>query len=98
MKVKYRLWDAIDLFYACGTATSESYTQLGLECVQANDVAQAKRLQSHMDLHLFQHNGTFLYNRLLHLYVKCGKVDDARKLFGKMQKRDVISWNAMLFA
>lgn len=98
MRVKYRLREAVDLLYSRGCATSEAYTRLVLECVRANDVAQAKRLQSHMDLHLFHPTNTFLHNRLLHLYAKCGKLDDARKLFGKMQKRDVFSWNAMLSA
>lgn len=98
MKVKHKLRQAIDLLYSGGCSTSEAYTRLLLECVRANDVVQAKRLQSHMDLHLFQPADTFLHNRLLHLYAKFGKLHDARKLFEKMHKRDVFSWNAMLSA
>jgi pentatricopeptide repeat protein len=35
-------------------------------------------------------------NSLLDMYAKCGRIDIARKLFDKMSKRDVISWNAMI--
>ncbi|XVF34892.1 hypothetical protein REPUB_Repub18cG0097600 [Reevesia pubescens] len=96
MKFRQKLRQAIDSLYTSGQATAELYTRLVLECIRANDVDQAKRLQSHMDLHYFTPNDTFLHNRLLHLYAKCGKISDARNLFDKMHRRDVISWNAML--
>ncbi|KAJ7951556.1 Pentatricopeptide repeat-containing protein [Quillaja saponaria] len=96
MKAKQKLCQAIDGLFSVGCATSEAYTRLVLDCVRANDVDQAKRLQSHMDLHLFQPDNTFIQNRILHLYAKFGKLWDARNLFELMPKRDVISWNAML--
>ena len=98
MKAKQKLGDAIDLLCSRGCATSEAYTRLVLECVRSKDVVQAQRLQSHMELHLFHPTNTFLHNRLLHLYAKSGRLEDARNLFDKMPKRDVISWNAMLSA
>ncbi|KAM6599562.1 hypothetical protein CsatA_019171 [Cannabis sativa] len=98
MKANHKLGEAIDLLYSRGCASSESYTRLLLECVRSRDVAQAKRLESHMELHLFHPTNTFLHNRLLHLYAKSGRPDHAQNLFDKMPKRDVISWNAMLSA
>lgn len=98
MKPTPRLREAIDALYSRGTANSESYTRLLLQCVRSNDVVQAKRLQTHMDLHLYQPTDTFLQNRLLHLYAKSGNLSDARDLFDKMSSRDVFSWNAMLSA
>ncbi|KAI4347076.1 hypothetical protein L6164_007925 [Bauhinia variegata] len=98
MKCKQKLHQAIDALYYRGCATSEAYTRLVLDCVRASDVYQAKRLQSHMDLHLFQPNDTFVQNQLLHLYAKFGKLSDAQDLFDKMPKRDVYSWNALLSA
>ena len=35
---------------------------------------------------------------LVNMYAKCGSIEDARKLFDKMVKRDVISWNVMIGA
>jgi len=37
-----------------------------------------------------------LCNRLIGLYVKCGSVKDARKVFDKMSERNVDSWNLMI--
>ncbi|KDP35701.1 hypothetical protein JCGZ_10473 [Jatropha curcas] len=93
---KLRLCRAIDSLYSHGPATHESYTRLALDCFRANDVDQAKRLQTHMDLHLYQPSDSFLQNRLLHLYAKSGNVSNARDLFDKMPQRDVFSWNAIL--
>lgn len=98
MKAKHKLRHAVDLLYSRGSANSEAYTRLVLECVRANEIDQAKRLQHHMELHFFQPDNTFIQNRILHLYAKSGKLLDARNLFDKMLKRDVISWNAMLSA
>jgi pentatricopeptide repeat protein len=33
---------------------------------------------------------------LLTMYSKCGRVDDAERVFHKMSERDVVSWNAMI--
>ncbi|OMO95861.1 hypothetical protein CCACVL1_05212 [Corchorus capsularis] len=89
---------AIDSLYLGGQATAEEYTRLLLQCVRANDVDRAKRLQSHMDLHCFPPNDTFLHKSSPSLYAKFGKISDARNLFDKMPLKDVISWNAMLSA
>ncbi|XP_076926365.1 pentatricopeptide repeat-containing protein At2g29760, chloroplastic-like [Bidens hawaiensis] len=37
-----------------------------------------------------------LNNALLDMYVKCGTVDNAQKLFGKMPEKDIVSWTTML--
>lgn len=98
MKAKSTLRQAIDSLCSRSTATSEAYTQLVLQCVRTNEINQAKRLQSHMEQHLFQPTDPFIHNQLLHLYAKFGKLRDAQNLFDKMLKRDVFSWNAMLSA
>ncbi|KAF9608521.1 hypothetical protein IFM89_009887 [Coptis chinensis] len=38
-----------------------------------------------------------VHNALLSMYGKCGRVDVGRSLFEKMQRRDVISWNSIIF-
>ncbi|KAI5674402.1 hypothetical protein M9H77_14766 [Catharanthus roseus] len=37
-------------------------------------------------------------NALITLYGKCGKVDQARKIFGQITVKDLVSWNAVLSA
>ncbi|KAJ6857056.1 hypothetical protein NC651_038680 [Populus alba x Populus x berolinensis] len=96
MNSKLKLRQAIDTLYTNGPASHECYTRLALECFRASDVDQAKRLKSHMDLHLFKPKDTFIHNRLLNLYAKSGEISHARKLFDEMTQRDNFSWNAML--
>lgn len=98
MKPTHRLREAIDVLYSRGPATSDYYTRLLLQCVRSNDVVQAKRLQAHMDLHLYQPTDAFLHNRLLQLYAKSRNLSDARDLFDKMPRKDIFSWNALLSA
>jgi pentatricopeptide repeat protein len=33
---------------------------------------------------------------LIDMYAKCGSIEDAREVFDKMPRRDVVSWNAMI--
>ncbi|XXG43441.1 hypothetical protein AAC387_Pa01g3478 [Persea americana] len=98
MKAKKQLREAVDLLFTRGPTGSNAYCRLLLECIRTNDFAQGKRLHSHMDLYSFQPNDTFLHNRLLQLYAKCGKMSHARQLFDNMPQRDVFSWNSMLSA
>ena len=37
-------------------------------------------------------------NALVHMYAKCGSINDSREVFDKMVVRDVISWNAIIGA
>eukprot|EP01018_Ginkgo_biloba_P040716 Gb_36450 [translate_table: standard] len=38
----------------------------------------------------------FAENQLLNMYAKCNSFDDARQLFDKMCKQNVVSWTAMI--
>ncbi|XP_057848024.1 pentatricopeptide repeat-containing protein At2g33680 [Cryptomeria japonica] len=37
-----------------------------------------------------------LWNALIDMYVNCGKIDDAFRVFNRMPERDLVSWNAIL--
>lgn len=38
----------------------------------------------------------FLGNSLIHMYSRCGSIDDARSVFDRMPRRNVVSWNSMI--
>jgi len=42
------------------------------------------------------HTHLFVSNSLLDLYTKCGKIDIAQKIFERIEKNDVASWNTMI--
>ena len=35
-------------------------------------------------------------NALVHMYAKSGSIEDARKVFDRMEERDVVTWNVMI--
>ncbi|KAE8799085.1 pentatricopeptide repeat-containing protein [Hordeum vulgare] len=41
---------------------------------------------------------TFLLDSLLNMYCKCGRLEDARRVFDGMPHRDVVAWTALLSA
>ena len=45
----------------------------------------------------FQSN-IFVASALVHMYAKCGSIENARNVFDKMRKKDVVSWTAMIEA
>ncbi|KAG8387895.1 hypothetical protein BUALT_Bualt02G0069000 [Buddleja alternifolia] len=38
----------------------------------------------------------YVQNGLVSMYARCGKIDDAKKIFSSMDDHDVISWNSLL--
>ena len=40
----------------------------------------------------------FVANALVNLYAKCGRIEDAHRVFDKMPKKHTVSWNAMITA
>ncbi|RDX96307.1 Pentatricopeptide repeat-containing protein, partial [Mucuna pruriens] len=41
-------------------------------------------------------NDVFVGNAVVDMYAKCGKVEEANKVFQRMKFKDVVSWNAMV--
>ena len=39
---------------------------------------------------------TLICNALIDMYSKCGKIGFAREIFDRMERRDIVSWNAMI--
>ncbi|XP_059670447.1 pentatricopeptide repeat-containing protein At4g14850-like [Cornus florida] len=65
-------------------------------CAQTNQLNKGKQI--HAQLICAGHTlcTTFLTNHLLTMYIKCGQLDDALKLFDTMPHRNLVSWTAMI--
>ncbi|KAI8538169.1 hypothetical protein RHMOL_Rhmol09G0081100 [Rhododendron molle] len=71
------------------------YTSLVKECTETRDPAGASALVAHINKSGIRPGLHFL-NRILLMYVACGLIGNAHRLFGKMPVKDFNSWAAMV--
>ncbi|CAN1120812.1 Pentatricopeptide repeat-containing protein At1g15510, chloroplastic [Linum perenne] len=64
-------------------------------CGGAQDIVRARELHAHVIRFGFEAEVDVM-NALITMYVKCGDVEMACKVFDNMLIRDIISWNAMI--
>eukprot|EP01018_Ginkgo_biloba_P036812 Gb_09741 [translate_table: standard] len=96
-----RLKDAVDNLDAmdqlCIQVNSQTYASLLQACIDMKSVEEGRRVQTHMIKTEFEPDN-FLKTKLVILYMKCGSLLDARRLFDEMPERDVMLWNAIITA
>ncbi|XP_043695839.1 pentatricopeptide repeat-containing protein At3g63370, chloroplastic [Telopea speciosissima] len=78
--VSMNSYTVVGALQACG---EPSFAKLGMEIHNA-------LLKSGQNLHVYEANA------LLVMYARCGKMDEAVRVFQQMDDRDDISWNSML--
>ncbi|KAL4564276.1 hypothetical protein LXL04_028336 [Taraxacum kok-saghyz] len=66
-------------------------------CIDKKSHKNGKLLHAHI-LRTGLFSDTFLSNRLIELYHKCGRLIKARRVFDKMPHKNLFSWHAMLSA
>eukprot|EP01018_Ginkgo_biloba_P012913 Gb_21937 [translate_table: standard] len=74
---------------------TSTYACLLQMCIKKKALSQGRVLHTHMNEIGFMPD-VFLGNTLANMYAKCGSLVDARRVFDKMPKRDVVSWTAMI--
>lgn len=76
-------------------ATHFTYSSVFSACASIGALEQGKWIHAHMiksGCKLI----AFVGNTLLDMYAKAGSIEDARKVFDRLDKNDVVSWNSML--
>lgn len=76
-------------------ATHFTYSSLCSACASTGSIEQGKWVHAHV----IKSGGrlvAFVGNTLLDMYAKSGSIEDAKKVFDRLVKRDVVSWNSML--
>ncbi|KAK8940395.1 Pentatricopeptide repeat-containing protein [Platanthera zijinensis] len=80
----------------CGfSATRFTYSSLFSVCASNGSLEQGLWAHAHMIKSGHSLNN-FVGNTLVDMYAKAGSIDDARKVFNRLNKSDVVSWNSML--
>eukprot|EP01018_Ginkgo_biloba_P029404 Gb_03474 [translate_table: standard] len=64
-------------------------------CVQSTTLQQGKLIHNYAIRSGFA-SDAFVQNSLVTMYIKCGIIELARRLFDKMSHRTAVSWNAMI--
>ncbi|PON93658.1 Tetratricopeptide-like helical domain containing protein [Trema orientale] len=64
-------------------------------CAKLGDLELGLRIMKYIDDNNLCSN-MIVSTAILEMYVKCGAVDDARKEFDRMIRRDVVTWSAMI--
>ncbi|OWM91466.1 hypothetical protein CDL15_Pgr017384 [Punica granatum] len=64
-------------------------------CGQARSARDTRRVHAQVIKSPFAVE-VFIQNRLINVYGKCGCLDDARRVFEKMARRNTFTWNAIL--
>ncbi|XP_059069475.1 pentatricopeptide repeat-containing protein At3g24000, mitochondrial-like [Cryptomeria japonica] len=76
-----------------------AYLQLLQTFIFKNAFLQGKNVHSFIAHRRFTFSTrTTIHNKLISLYVKCGSLVDARRLFDHMKERDRVSWNTIIAA
>ncbi|KAI3513527.1 hypothetical protein L1887_20863 [Cichorium endivia] len=78
-----------------------TYTSILSACATAELFLHGREVHAYIIRTVKNPSRDFLYsvnNALITLYWKCGKTDDARKIFDRMPIRDIVSWNNILSA
>nr|CAD1836925.1 unnamed protein product [Ananas comosus var. bracteatus] len=91
---------ARDLFHELlsSGANPDSVTLISILPVlaQLGDVEEGMKIHFYILKHPVLLEETSLMNALVSFYGKCGELDDALSVFKRIQRRDLISWNAIL--
>ncbi|PKU72209.1 putative pentatricopeptide repeat-containing protein At5g59200, chloroplastic [Dendrobium catenatum] len=66
-------------------------------CSKLASIVEGRALHGHV-LKLDHSSDIFIQTALVDLYGSCCEAEDARKVFDRMTKRDVVAWNAMVSA
>ncbi|KAH9326183.1 hypothetical protein KI387_006361, partial [Taxus chinensis] len=79
----------------CIEADYNSYRHLLQWCVNSRAIAEGQQVHAHTIISGFAYI-LFIANNLVNMYAKCGKIEDARKVFDKMSPRQSITWTTMV--
>ncbi|XP_057864214.2 pentatricopeptide repeat-containing protein At2g13600 [Cryptomeria japonica] len=76
-------------------ANPKTYCSLLQKCAALKALAEGKNVHTHVIKTGLNHD-VYLVNHLIHMYIKCGVLEDARHVFDKMLKRSVVSFTNMI--
>ncbi|KAF8411325.1 hypothetical protein HHK36_003872 [Tetracentron sinense] len=74
---------------------SAFYVPLLQECIAKNSVSETQIIHTHI-IKTGTHEDLFLMTFLVNAYAKCEAMEDARRIFDKLPRRNVVTWTALM--
>ena len=74
-----------------------TYVSLLNDCASTGALEWVKEVHSHI-LKAGYESDVRVGSALIHMYAKCGSIEDAAVVFDSMKERDIITWNVMIGA
>ncbi|KAK6277702.1 hypothetical protein POUND7_018025 [Theobroma cacao] len=71
------------------------YVPLLQECIDRNSLAGAQNLHSHI-IKTGTHEDLFVLTFLVNVYAKCGAMENARKVFTSLPRKNVVAWTTLM--
>ncbi|KNA19523.1 hypothetical protein SOVF_059620 [Spinacia oleracea] len=81
---------------ATTTTKKRTFSHIFQECTHQRALNPGKQAHCQMVISGFEPT-IFVTNCLIQMYLKCWRLEYARKVFDKMHQRDTVSWNSMIF-
>lgn len=78
-----------------GKFNSAFYLPLLKKCIDDCSLPEARIIHSHI-IRTGTHTDIYLMTFLVNVYVKCGNMEDARRIFDELPRRNVYSWTALM--
>ncbi|KAL5723659.1 hypothetical protein ACHQM5_007032 [Ranunculus cassubicifolius] len=80
------------------TLEISTYIRLLDTCIHSKSLSQGKKIHHHLLRHSTHISNSIILEKLTSLYISCGEVELARKVFDKSPSRNVVLWNSMIRA
>ncbi|XP_057849795.1 pentatricopeptide repeat-containing protein At3g26782, mitochondrial isoform X1 [Cryptomeria japonica] len=77
---------------------SSTYIHLLQACIENKALSEGKKVHIHINDRVTFATHSFLQNKLINMYDKCGSLVDARSVFDNMTEPNVFSWNMIISA
>ncbi|KAI8012966.1 Pentatricopeptide repeat-containing protein [Camellia lanceoleosa] len=87
--------EALSLIREGTSVKSSIYVPLLQECIERNSVSEAQLIHGHI-VKTGTHEDLFLMTFLVNVYAKCGAMENARKVFDNLPKRNVVTWTSLM--
>ncbi|XP_062198409.1 pentatricopeptide repeat-containing protein At2g20540-like [Phragmites australis] len=95
-----RAAEAVELFWGMRKARvkDDAVTMVALltACAELGDLELGRWVHARVNQEGWQRRTVLLDNALIHMYVKCGAVEDALRMFLVMPRRSTVSWTTMI--